>query len=361
MNLKRLISALGLSALFVAFITVAFSATSPHSIAQARPAVTHVGGVIAQSVTWDLAGSPYIMDTSVIVTNGVTLTIEPGVMVQGTPWRELRVLGTLSAIGTVTQPITFTGSSWIGLVVDDGVAQLRHTTVEYACYSAPAGGGQYASNILVINQGLLDMADSTVQHCDYGGGTAEMMVRIINARAAIHTTVFSDSQWYPLDVAGANSVITLTDNVITGNHGYDRIRLEADALMNADTILYPQATWQGYEFAPGFNVPATRTLTLQPGVIVANAYNAELRVYGQLNAVGTSTQPITLTAALEGDWNGWPGLLFDGAAASGDLRHVTVRYAQSSYGSTTGLRDALAVRNVLTGEVRIESGQVIST
>ncbi len=367
MSLKRLIATLSLSLMLVAVVIITLWGTSPHAIAQARPAATSVGGVITQSVTWDLAGSPYVMNTSVIVTNGVTLTIEPGVIVQGTSHLvELRVLGTLSAIGTAAQPITVTtsdpglGYNWLGLVVDGGTAQLRHTTVEYACGDVPAGGSSYTSNILVINNGLLDMADSTVQHCDYGGGTAEMMVRVIDARADIHASTFSDSQWYPLEVAGANSVITLTDNVITGN-GYNRIRIEADALMNADPTLYPQSSWEGYELAPGFNVPATRTLTLQPGVIVANAYNAELRVYGQLNAIGTATQPITLTAANESDWNGWPGLLFDGAFATGDLRHVTVRYAQSSYGSTTGLRDALAVRNVLTGEVRIESSRVIST
>lgn len=363
MNLKRLISALGLSALLVAFIMIEFLTIAPHSIAQARPDVTHVGGVIAQSATWDLAGSPYIMDTSVIVTNGVTLTIEPGVMVQGTSHLvELRVLGTLSAIGTVTQPITVTSSdiglayNWRGLVVDSGTATLRHTTLEYACGEAPAGGSQYTSNILVINAGYLDLADSTVQHCDYGGGTAEMMVHISDGRASIHAATFSDSQWYPLDVAGANSVITLTDNIITGN-GYNRIRIEADALLNADATLYPQAVWEGYEFAPGFNVPATRTLTLQSGVSVANTYNAELRVYGQLKALGTATHPITLTMASESA--AWPGLLFDGAFAAGDLRYATVEHAGSDYGNLiAGQCDAIAVRDVLTHELHLENSRI---
>lgn len=368
MLFKRIGFSLGFCLALAALFSVALLPVAAFPQAQPHRAETVVGGVITQSTTWDLAGSPYVMNTSVIITQGVTLAIEPGVIVQGTShFVELRVLGTLNAIGTAEQPITVTSSdtslsyNWLGLVVDGGRAQLRHTTVEYACGDVPAGGAPYTSNILVLNNGDLDMADSAVQHCDYGGGTAEMMVRIIDARADIHATTFSDSQWYPLEVAGANSVITLTDNVITGNHGYDRIRIEAEALMATDTTLYPQAVWQGYEFAPGFNVPATRTLTLQPGVMIANAYNAELRVYGRLNAIGMATQPVTLTAANESDSNGWPGLLFDGAFATGDLRHVTVRYAQSNYNSTTGLRDALAVRNVVTGEVRIESSQIIST
>ena len=163
MNLKRLTSTLGLSALSIVFIIAALSMTAPHSIAQAHPNATHVGGVIIQSTTWNAAGSPYIMDTSVIVTNGVTLTIEPGVIVQGTSHLvELRVLGTLSAIGTVTQPITVTtsdtslGYNWRGLVIDGGAARLRRSTIEYACGEVPTGGSQYTSNILVINNGLLD-------------------------------------------------------------------------------------------------------------------------------------------------------------------------------------------------------------
>jgi len=318
---------------------------------------TPLGGVITQSMTLDLAGSPYVLNTSVVVTRGVTLTIEPGVVVQGTAWRELRVLGTLNAIGTMTQPITFTGSAWLGLVVDSGTARLRHATIEYACYSAPTGGGLYTSNILVINAGLLDMADSTVQHCDYGGGTAEMMVRVLDARAAIHATTFSDSQWYPFEVAGASSVITLTDNIITGN-ALNRIRVEADALMNADTTLYPQAVWEGYEFRAGFSVPSTRALTLQPGVIIANMHDAELRVYGRLHASGTTTQPITLTAASESAVYGWPGLLFDGPSAAGELQYVNVQTASSNYGNASGMCNSLDARNVLTHEVHLAHSQI---
>lgn len=342
---------LALGALFgVALMPVAaFPQAPPHH--QETP----IGGVITQSTTLDLAGSPYVLNTSVVVTRGVTLTIDPGVVVQGTAWRELRVLGTLNAIGTITQPITFTGSAWLGLVVDSGTARLRHTTVEYACYSAPTGGGLYTSNILVTNAGLLDMADSTVQHCDYGGGTAEMMVRVLDARAAIHATTFSDSQWYPLEVAGASSVITLTDNIITGN-ALNRIRVEADALMGADATLYPQAVWEGYEFQAGFTVPPARTLTLQPGVILANTDYVEMRVYGRLTAIGTPAQPITLTKASESA--AWSGILFDGPLASGDLQYVNVQSASSNYGNALGMCNALDARNVLTHELHLAHSQI---
>src|SRR5437773_363938 len=38
---------------------------------------------ITQDTTWDLAGSPYVVTSSVFVESGATLTIQPGVEVQG--------------------------------------------------------------------------------------------------------------------------------------------------------------------------------------------------------------------------------------------------------------------------------------
>jgi hypothetical protein len=71
----------------------------------------NVSGTISANTTWTLTNSPYVMTGSVTVASGVTLTVEPGVLVQGNASsRQLIVNGTLSAVGTVTQPITFTST-----------------------------------------------------------------------------------------------------------------------------------------------------------------------------------------------------------------------------------------------------------
>ena len=49
--------------------------------ALAKPLHTDVGGEIAVDTTWTLAGSPYVLTSDVVITTGVTLTIEPGVVV----------------------------------------------------------------------------------------------------------------------------------------------------------------------------------------------------------------------------------------------------------------------------------------
>ena len=42
---------------------------------------TNVSGVISSNTTWSLANSPYIVSGNILITEGVTLTIEAGVVI----------------------------------------------------------------------------------------------------------------------------------------------------------------------------------------------------------------------------------------------------------------------------------------
>jgi len=71
--------------------------------------LTQVGGAITSDAIWGPAGSPYVLIDDVTVSEGVTLTLLPGVVVKAdSTTRELIVLGTLVANGTATQPIVLT-------------------------------------------------------------------------------------------------------------------------------------------------------------------------------------------------------------------------------------------------------------
>ncbi len=110
------------------------------------------------------------------------------------------------------------------------------------------------------------------------------------------------------------------------------------------------------------------TLTIEPGVGVLGEGWADLWVQGYLSAVGTVARPILFTSAQDTGPDQWGGLVFDGG--SGDLAHVTVRYAgictgvipyacaYGSYGYGPG--SSIAARNVPPGTLRITSSQVLS-
>ncbi len=64
---------------------------------------TNVSGPISTNTTWTAANSPYIVNgaSSITVNSGVTLTIEPGVIVKFGTGKQMVVQGTLTAVGNV--------------------------------------------------------------------------------------------------------------------------------------------------------------------------------------------------------------------------------------------------------------------
>jgi len=73
------------------------------------PAITTWASDITTDTTWTKENSPYQVTSDITVLAGATLTVEPGVEVRFDRYAGLRVLGKLTALGTATQPITFTG------------------------------------------------------------------------------------------------------------------------------------------------------------------------------------------------------------------------------------------------------------
>ncbi|MDH7570829.1 MAG: hypothetical protein QHJ73_14710, partial [Armatimonadota bacterium] len=92
--------------------------------AEAATYVNRPGGGPVQDVvlnadtTWDVAGSPYILEAHFTVAAGVTLTIQNGVTVQVAQNRGFWVQGTLAATGaTFTH---YTGGYWLGMYLGPG-------------------------------------------------------------------------------------------------------------------------------------------------------------------------------------------------------------------------------------------------
>ena len=79
---------------------------TPHCFAD-----TNVGGYISTDTVWTADKSPYIIISSIIVSRGVTLTIQPGVEVRLDEGKTIQVNGTLIARGTEQAKIIFTNST----------------------------------------------------------------------------------------------------------------------------------------------------------------------------------------------------------------------------------------------------------
>jgi photosystem II stability/assembly factor-like uncharacterized protein len=97
--------------------------TNPNSIYAATNAgVYHIAhrwtGALATSATWQ-TGSEYLVEGTLTVPSGVTLTIQQGAIVKFMQNAELKVDGQLTAVGTSNSRITFTslntGETWKGI------------------------------------------------------------------------------------------------------------------------------------------------------------------------------------------------------------------------------------------------------
>jgi parallel beta-helix repeat protein len=96
-------------------------------------AATNVSGKITIDITWTGLKSPYIVVGDVIVDNGTTLTIEPGVSVKFDGKYSLIVNGTLNATGTKSKSIIFTSNQSAPLKGDWNRIRLhgKNNTMQY--------------------------------------------------------------------------------------------------------------------------------------------------------------------------------------------------------------------------------------
>jgi parallel beta-helix repeat protein len=101
------------------------------------------GGVLTENTTLTTSQLPYAITSDIVVPEGITLTIEPGVTLHFQADRTLRVEGgRLLAEGTATQPILFTRQGdayWGGILFKQTQAdnQIRHAVIEYTHEAIP--------------------------------------------------------------------------------------------------------------------------------------------------------------------------------------------------------------------------------
>ena len=93
---------------------------------------TPVAGFIESDTTWTLADSPYLATGNILVNQGVSLTIEPGVLIKFDSGFSLKIEGELVARGTESQLITFTSNQSSPAPGDWGYILFTDTSTDAA-------------------------------------------------------------------------------------------------------------------------------------------------------------------------------------------------------------------------------------
>ncbi|HNT24562.1 MAG TPA: carboxypeptidase-like regulatory domain-containing protein [Anaerolineales bacterium] len=287
----------------------------------------------------------YEFGTNYTIPAGMTLNVEPGVTLMSRYGQGIQVLGRIEAVGTPTQPITFTSAAntgpdqWAGLYFNGGTGELDNVTVRYG-----GSGINWWGNVILRNvqEGIVSIQHSRILDVGNLAGNTVHGLNVIDSHLELSDTFFSgnatqsgvgiEPDGYPMGIFGPSSVVTMTGNTFTGNL-HDRVLLgdwTGDPMTaNAQATLYRQAALEGYEFGTNYTIPAGMTLNVEPGVTLMSRYGQGIQVLGRIEAVGTPTQPITFTSAANTGPNQWAGLYFNGG--TGRLDHVVARYGGTGF------------------------------
>ncbi len=289
------------------------------------PRITITG--VLSSTAWTASAGPYLLTGGVTVPAGVTLTIEPGAVVEMARFAYLTVQGTLKAQGTAAAPIIFTSAAaqpkpgdWQYVRIDGARSTGSIFDHVRMFYGSPNGG---AGGMLSLTQG----ANITVSNSVFAQATAVGVWMDDVTRSTIANCIFAGNGGYavegPVDDLGQ----------ITGN-GFGLG--QAGIHLRGGTVSH-DAVWQQpdvpYVVTGGTTVAGGVTVAIKPGAVVEMARFAYLTVQGTLKAQGTAANPITFTSAAAQPKPGdWQYIRVDGPRSTGSI----FDHVQMFYGSPNG-------------------------
>lgn len=325
--MKRLLS-FGLSGLaWMIASLVVISLWAAPSEARASLPSTPICNSISTDTTWTVISSPYSVcnSGSIAVAKGVTLTIEPGVEVQFQSNARLNVNGTLAALGTTEQPITFTGvittpGSWQGLgfygtLTQTNRSMLDHVVIEYGGLNVGGGSQVY------VERAAITLTHSVIRH-----GLMHGVYGAVNGAANLDEVAFEDNAGYAVLFSDGTVNPVLRRLTASGN-GTNGVGLGGFASLTGTHV------WEDsglpYVMVGSAEVATGATLIIEPGVEVQFRQNQGLRIAGKLAAIGQPGQPITFTGSTH--TIGW----WQGLDVNGDLSHpasAQFDYAVIEYG-----------------------------
>ncbi|MCF6260340.1 MAG: right-handed parallel beta-helix repeat-containing protein [Gammaproteobacteria bacterium] len=180
------------------------SGTQTDIISPSATAFATVSGTLSQDTVW--AAGVFYVSNNVSVAPGVSLTIQPGVIVKFASGRNLFIDGSLSVLGQDANPVTFTAFT------DDSAG--GDTNGDGASTGAPGYWGRIQFNDAANDASFIDHA--VVR---YGGSGNDGSVYIFRCNARLSNSEVSHSGSYGVRIYESSPVIdgnTIADNGLSG-------------------------------------------------------------------------------------------------------------------------------------------------
>jgi hypothetical protein len=174
-----------------------------------------INGNITVNTTWKKSQSPILLNGTVTVQNGATVTIEPGVEVKILGNYQLIINGELIAIGTDTEKIYFTSDS------QESERRDRIYFTEGSTAAVFSASGSYASGSILKNC-VIEKMDTGIYLAHSSPYITNNIIRAnrggiynYDSQARIENNLITKNQWY--GIYGERSEVRIINNIISFN------------------------------------------------------------------------------------------------------------------------------------------------
>ena len=292
-------------------------------------------------------GIEYFLAGTTTISDGHTMTIEPGVHFSADN-TSMIIQGALNAVGTVNDSIVFRSKDnyagqWYGLIFDnpDSGTELQYVDL--------SGGGRNTYGTYWDEESNIAIRGGTgvpvISNCTFRNSAADGIRLTSGATAQISNTLIENGGNRGIYTMSNSCGATFDDCEITGFTGspvytfsnligkYSNMNIHdntADYFEVAPNNM-GSATWKNngvpYKMNGGFTLFDGNTLTIDPGVEIQFGGTSTLKIEGKLFANGTQAEPILFTTSNETPMVGhWGCLYFYNADDTSRVNHTILEY-----------------------------------